>query len=138
GDLTIVDAVTRAPGISNSANPGNGGTSLTARGFSGQGSVLQLVDGTRLFPAPGSISFPVDPWNVERIEVLSGPASVLYGQGALGRAVNVVTRKPNAMRTEVQAEIGYGSQDSWHLAAGAGGPIGRLLSYRVDAIYRRS
>lgn len=138
GDLTIVDAVTRAPGISNSANPGNGGTSLTARGFSGQGSVLQLVDGTRLFPAAGSISFPVDPWNVERIEVLSGPASVLYGQGALGGAVNVVTRKPNAMRTEVQAEIGYGSQDSWHLAAGAGGPIGRLLSYRVDASYRRS
>jgi iron complex outermembrane receptor protein len=138
GDLDIVSAVTRAPGVTTGANPGNGGTALVMRGFGGQGSVLQLYDGVRLFPVAGTITFPVDPWNAERIEVLSGPASVLYGQGALGGAVNVVTRAPNPTRTEMSGEIGYGSQNSAHAAAGVGGPLNRVLSYRVDASYRQS
>ena len=138
GDLDIMSAVTRAPGVTTSANPGNGGTALSLRGFSGQGSVLQLVDGVRLFPVAGTITFPTDPWNVERIELLNGPASVLYGQGALGGAVNIITRPPNAERTEFDAEAGYGSQDSWRAAAGVGGPLGEMLSYRIDASYRAS
>lgn len=138
GDLDILSAVTRAPGVTSSANPGNGGTALALRGFSGQGSVLQLVDGVRLFPVAGTITFPTDPWNVERIELLNGPASVLYGQGALGGAVNIITRQPNADRTEFDAEAGYGSQDSWRAAAGVGGPLGEMFSYRVDASYRAS
>ena len=137
GDLSIVEATTRAPGLSSVANPGNGGTALSARGFSGQGSVLQLIDGVRLFPGAGTITFPTDPWMVELIDVLSGPASVLYGQGALGGAVNVVMRKPTA-QTHGQAEIGYGAQDSVRAAAGIGGPLGETLGYRVDASYRRS
>ena len=137
GDQSIVDAQSRAPGIASVANPGNGGTALSARGFSGQGSVLQLIDGVRLFPAAGTITFPTDPWMVERIDVLSGPASVLYGQGALGGAVNVVMRKPSE-RTEGQAEIGYGAQNSLRAAAGIGGPVSDTLSYRLDASYRRS
>lgn len=138
GDMTVIDATSRAPGITSVGNLGNGGTALAARGFSGQGSVLQLVDGVRLFPAAGTITFPTDPWMVDRIDILSGPASVLYGQGALGGAVNVLMRQPNTVRTQVDGEIGYGSQDSFHVAAGAGGPIGNRLSYRVDGSYRRS
>lgn len=138
GDMSIIEAVTRAPGITSSANPGNGGTSLVARGFSGQGSVLQLYDGIRLFPVAGTITFPTDPFNIERVEVLNGPASVLYGQGALGGAVNVITKKPNSDRTEVEGEAGYGSQNSWHAAAGAGGPLGEALSFRLDGSYRKS
>jgi iron complex outermembrane receptor protein len=138
GDLSVVEAVTRAPGITSVANPGNGGTALAARGFSGQGSVLQLVDGIRLFPVAGTITFPTDPWNVDRIEVLSGPASVLYGQGALGGAINVVSKQPTPDRTVIDGQASFGSQDTWHVAAGAGGPLGEILSYRVDASYRRS
>lgn len=138
GDMSIIDAVTRAPGITSSANPGNGGTALVARGFSGQGSVLQLYDGVRLFPVAGTITFPQDMWNIDRVEILNGPASVLYGQGALGGAVNVITKKPNGEKREVEAEGGYGSQNSWHVAAGAGGPLGDRLSYRLDGSYRKS
>ena len=132
GDLTIVDAVTRATGISSVANPGNGGTALAARGFSGQGSVMILYDGVRLYPGAGTVTFPTDPWTVDRIEVLRGPASVLYGQGAIGGAVNVISRKPNSERTVIDAEAGYGSQDSWRIGAGIGGPASDTLSYRVD------
>lgn len=138
GDQDIQLAVTRAPGVTTSANPGNGGTALAARGFSGQGSVLQLYDGIRLFPVAGTITFPVDPWTVERVEVLNGPASVLFGQGALGGAINVIPRGPNSERTEFEAEAGYGSQQTFHGAAGVGGPLGQALSYRLDASYRRS
>jgi iron complex outermembrane receptor protein len=138
GDMSVIDAESRAPGISNAGNPGNGGTALAARGFSGQGSALQLIDGIRLFPAAGTITFPTDPWMVERIDILNGPASVLFGQGALGGAVNVLMRKPDLHRTEVAGEIGYGTQDSVHAAAGAGGPITERLSYRIDGSYRRS
>ena len=138
GDQDIQAAVTRAPGVSTSANPGNGGTTLAVRGFSGQGSVLQLYDGVRLFPVAGTITFPVDPWTVERIEVLNGPASVLFGPGSLGGAINVIPRGPNAERTEIEAEAGYGAQDSIHAAAGIGGPLGAAFSYRLDASYRRS
>ncbi|HWJ70030.1 MAG TPA: TonB-dependent receptor [Sphingobium sp.] len=137
GDMSIGDAVSRAPGIANVGNPGNGGVALTARGF-GSGSVLQLVDGVRLFPASGSITFPTDPWMVEQIDVLNGPASVLYGQGALGAAVNVIMRKPNRERVEAEGEIGYGSQNSFHAAAGVGGPLTEQLAVRLDASYRRS
>lgn len=138
GDLSIIEAETRAPGITTAANPGNGGTALVARGFSGQGSVLQLVDGIRLFPVAGTITFPTDPWMVERIDVLNGPASVLYGQGSLGGAVNVIARKTSTTRTLAEGEIGYGSQNTFHAAAGLGGPVSDHLSYRMDASYRRS
>ena len=138
GDMVIADAESRAPGITSVGNLGNGGTALAARGFSGQGSVLQLIDGVRLFPAAGTLTFPTDPWMVERIDILNGPASVLYGQGALGGAVNVLMRKPNTQNTEIEGEIGYGSQETIHVAAGIGGPAGEHLSYRVDGSYRRS
>jgi len=138
GDLSVIEAVTRAPGISNVGNPGNGGTALAARGFSGQGSVLQLVDGIRLFPVAGTITYPTDPWTVERIEVLSGPASVLYGQGALGGAVNVVSKTPSFADTVFDAQTSYGSQATKHLAAGIGGPISDKIAYRIDASWRAS
>ena len=138
GDQYVIDAVTRAPGVTSSGDPGNGGTSLSMRGFNGQGSVLQLFNGVRLFPVASTITFPSDPWNIERIEVLSGPASVLYGQGAMGGAINVIPKQPNAERMEAQADVGYGSQNSWHVSGGAGGPLGSGFSFRADASYRQS
>lgn len=138
GDLSIVDAVTRMTGISSVANPGNGGTGLAARGFNGQGSVMILYDGVRLYPGAGTVTFPTDPWTVDRIEVLRGPASVLYGQGAIGGAVNVISKKPNTERTEYEAEAGYGSQDSWRIGAGVGGPMNDTISYSFDISHRES
>lgn len=138
GDVSVIDAVTRATGVTNSGDPGNGDTALAMRGFSGQGSVLQLYDGVRLFPVAGTITFPNDPWNIERIEVLSGPASVLYGQGALGGAINVIPKQPNFDRFDFEGEAGYGSQDTWHVAGGAGGPISQTLAFRADGSYRQS
>ena len=42
----------------------------------------------------GTLTFPYDTWSAQRIEVLRGPASVLYGEGAIGGAINVISKQP--------------------------------------------
>lgn len=138
GDFDFIEAVTRAPGVTASQTPGDGNTNLSLRGFSGQSSVMHLFNGVRLFPVAGSITFPFDTWNVERIEVLNGPGSVLYGQGALGGVVNVIPKSANFEQFEGQARASYGSFDSFSLAGGVGGPIADTLAFRADGSYRRS
>ena len=138
GLSSLIDAKTLAPGISSAPNPGNGGNLLAARGFSGQNSVKQLYRGLEISNAGGVVSFPFDPWNVERIETLSGPASVLYGAGAIGGAVNVVPLAPSLKRLEGRATLGAGSFKSLHQAASLSGPLAPALSFRVDASHRSS
>ncbi|MEG1456299.1 MAG: Plug domain-containing protein, partial [Comamonas sp.] len=70
GTTSVIDAKTLAPGMSSANSPGNGGNVLSARGFTGVNSVKQLYNGLELANAGGVVSFPFDPWNVERIEAL--------------------------------------------------------------------
>ena len=57
GDTSLVDAITRAAGIGNMAHPGNGGSSLSARGFTDTTSVMRLYDGVRQYGGVG-LTFP--------------------------------------------------------------------------------
>jgi hemoglobin/transferrin/lactoferrin receptor protein len=65
------------------------------RGLSGQ-RVLVLMDGTPMNSARGNGPHPslVDPSQIERVEVVRGPASVAYGSDALGGVINIITRQP--------------------------------------------
>jgi iron complex outermembrane receptor protein len=93
GATTVTDAITQAAGITAMRHPGNGGSSLSSRGFTDSNSVAQLYDGVRQYGGVGQ-TFMYDPWAVDSIEVLRGPASVLYGEGAIGGVVNVIPKKP--------------------------------------------
>ena len=67
------------------------------RGFTGYNNVL-LIDGVRLnhsaFRAgPNQYWSTVDPWSIERLEVVRGPHSVLYGSDAVGGTVNVIPKR---------------------------------------------
>lgn len=137
GDTSLLDAITRAPGISAMPHPGNGGSSVAARGFTDTLSVMRLYDGMRQYGGAG-LTFPFDTWAVERIEVLRGPASVIYGDGAIGAVINVVPKKPTrgAIRTELQAALG--TEHSRRFAIGSGGAIDDKWSYRFDASTDRS
>lgn len=89
-----------------------GGGAPYIRGLIGK-QVLILVDGVRLNNSnyrygPHQYLNTIDPGIVERIEVVRGPASVLYGSDALGGAINVITKR----RTEFpkQGETGWMAQ----------------------------
>jgi iron complex outermembrane recepter protein len=131
GDSSIVDAVSRAAGISESPHPGNGGSELGARGFVGASSVTQLYDGVRPYGALG-ITFPFDTWSVDHIDVLRGPASVIYGEGAIGGIVNIVPKKPTRTPIQNEIQLGGGTEGTARLAFGSGGAINDKLSYRFD------
>lgn len=137
GDISLLDAITRAPGVSAMPHPGNGGSSVAARGFTDTLSVMRLYDGMRQYGGAG-LTFPFDTWAIERIEVLRGPASVIYGDGAIGAVINVVPKKPTrgAIHSELQADLGTGN--SRRFAIGSGGAIDEHWSYRFDASTDRS
>jgi iron complex outermembrane receptor protein len=120
------------------ANPGNGFSGLAARGFVDSGSVMQLFDGTQMLVGASTVTFPFDPWMVERIEYLAGPASVLYGNGAIGGVVNVVPRRPDPSLHETEFKIGAGSFNTWRGAFDTAGAIGSQTSYRIDFSANRS
>ncbi|MEN4826360.1 TonB-dependent receptor [Pseudomonas sp. P39-UII1] len=130
-NFTVQDAVTRSPGITFVGSPGDGGTGLSARGFTGQGSVMTLFDGARLYTGAGTQTFPVDPWMVERIDVIRGPASVLYGEGATGAVINVIPKKPVTGDIHNHLRLGYGSWDRQQLGLDSGGSLSERLSYRL-------
>ncbi|MHC3826052.1 TonB-dependent receptor [Pseudomonas sp. G3-19] len=138
GDRSVQDAVSRSTGISRTGTPGDGGTSLQARGFTGQSSVMQLYDGNRMYTGMGTVTFPVDTWAVQRVDVLRGPASVLYGEGATGAVVNVIPKKPFEGEIENHLRVGYGSYDSQQQAFDSGGSLSDTLSYRLNLNRLRS
>lgn len=138
GQTNTNQAITQtATGFTSTAAPGNGGTGLAARGFAGHGAVMQLYDGTRLYVGSGTVTFPFDTWSAERIEVLRGPASVLYGEGAVGGVINVVPKKPTDYFTH-EGEVAIGTDNTQRFGVGSGGPISDQLSYRFDASGIRS
>lgn len=81
----------------------------------------------------------VDPYTLERIEVLRGPSAMLYGQGSTGGVVNLVSKRPLPY---VQREVGVqvGSFNRRQLQADLTGPLGAdgAWSYRLVALARES
>jgi len=130
-DFTVLDAVTRSAGFTGEANPGNGGQSIAARGFRGQGAVTKLFDGTSYFNAFGTITFPFDTWGVERIEVLKGPSSVLYGEGGIGGAINVIPKQPQQEHSR-HVRVTVGEDDTTFVGIGMTGGLTDELAYRFD------
>ena len=92
----LYDLMARLPGVSMLRNGARGSaTSLSIRGNQGDHSLF-LVDGVRIGSATlGSATLGLINTNsIERIEVVSGPKSNLYGADAMGGVVNIITRKP--------------------------------------------
>ena len=91
--LTMSDAVSRLPGLALSRD-GMWETALSIRGL-GRSNVVTLVDNTRIETSTdlsGGLSL-VNPLDLERVEVMKSSGSVLSGSGALGGAVQLVTRR---------------------------------------------
>lgn len=98
----------------------------------------QVLDGMRETFSYYNIARP-DPYALERIEIVRGPSSVLYGQGPVAGIVNLVSKRPQAETArEVVAQVG--SFDRKQLAADLTGPLsadGEWL-YRIVGLHRDS
>ncbi|MFY9178909.1 MAG: TonB-dependent receptor plug domain-containing protein [Venatoribacter sp.] len=94
GDSDVSQALKQAIGVTTSSNGSTG--SISIRGFNSN-HTLVLVDGFRRTNNYGSSNpSQIGYFDIERIEVIRGPLSSLYGSEALGGVVNVVTRNPGA------------------------------------------
>lgn len=72
--------------------------------------------------------------NVERVEVLKGPAAVLYGRGSAGGIINRVTKKP-VRETLREATVSVGSYDLRRLDVDLGGALGSNAAFRLTGAY---
>ena len=109
-------------------------SSYFIRGFSLSNSSNYLRNGRTFFHLA---SVPVEILN--RVEVLKGPSSVLYGTSTPGGMINMVTKTPlNEFGGFIKGTVG--SDDLYHLHADVSGPLTQdgELSYRVSAVYEDS
>lgn len=84
------------------------------------------------------INRPGNTWNIASIDILKGPGSVLYGQGAIGGAVNIVNKSPDFRADSVQALASYASFDTLSLGAGGNHILSDTAAARIDASYHRT
>lgn len=119
GLRTAVEAVEAAVGMTGGTNFGSIPTYST-RGFGGN-NVTVLRDGIRQNTASQS-SRTVDSFLLDRIEVLKGPDGLMFGEGAIGGAVNYISKSPTA-NFRGDALASYGAWGSYRVGLGAGGPL---------------
>ncbi|MFE0017619.1 TonB-dependent siderophore receptor [Mesorhizobium sp. NPDC059054] len=87
------------------------------------------MDGLQLF-SHGFGGFYVDQFGLERIEVLKGPASVLYGGSNPGGVINYVSKRPD-FETRRYVETGINDAGNAYLGVDLGGVSNNVVSYRV-------
>jgi len=94
-------------------------------------------DGTRVMLK--AFDNVVEPYGLERVKVLRGPASVLYGEGVPGGVVNVVSKRPTD-KNIVEGQLEIGTYDRYQAAFDIGGPISddNGLQVRLTALGRKS
>lgn len=140
----IGEVLARLPGVSaTSFSPGASRPVL--RGFGGD-RVRVLIDGIGTIDAAGTSddhAVAVDPLIADRIEVLRGPAVLLYGSQAIGGAVNVVTRRiPPRLPDEPIHVDALAAFDSAYDRREAGlsldVPVGSAVAFHVDGSFRET
>jgi vitamin B12 transporter len=130
GYVTLTDALSAIPGlrVSQSGGPG-GNASIFVRGTNSN-AVLVLRDGMPIndaSDASGAFNFGVDTLaDVERIEVIRGPMAALYGSGAIGGVINLISRQGHEPGLHISGELagGYPAQGQGNIvASGIQGPF---------------
>jgi len=123
GLTEVYDILGLSSGVSNSQRASGASESYTVRGFTTFFTARNGNTNLRSF----------DSANVARVEVVNGPASVLYGQIDPGGVANTVTKQPSA-RASSNLRLEVGSWAYFRAELGTTGPLNKskTLTYRVD------
>lgn len=130
GVTSMQDALRNAPGVSFSSGDGQR-DQVVIRGFTAIAD--WFVDGVR----DDALYFR-DLSDTERIEVLKGPAAVLYGRGSSGGLINRVTKKPVFGESFGEVSLGLGSHDFKRATADLNTPIGENMAFRLNVAREKS
>ena len=95
GYRTVTEAAQGAVGVTSGDSPGDP-SAFSMRGFTNS-QINMLYNGIKIGPQ-NMTSRPMDAANLERVEILKGPASLMSGEGATGGAINFVTRQPHSLQ----------------------------------------
>ncbi|MBW2617651.1 MAG: TonB-dependent receptor [Deltaproteobacteria bacterium] len=139
--LSVTDLLEAVPGLVVRDYTGTGAlASVDLRGFGDTGGLhtLVTVDGRRINQiSHAGVDFTTIPVeNIERIEILHGPAGVLYGDSAVGGVINIVT-KEGVGPIAAKVRGGYGSYEAWGGQAFLQGGADEF-SYFVSARYHHT
>jgi len=119
GTTTLRDALRNVAGISLAAGEGGAqGDNLTIRGFTARNDIF--IDGMRDFG-----SYYRDPFNLEEIQVLQGPSSVMFGRGSTGGVVNLTTKTPQ-LSPFVTGTVDFGTDRTKRIAVDIDKPLPAL------------
>lgn len=130
GYRTVSEVAQGAVGVTSGDNPSEP-SAFSMRGFSNS-QINVLYNGIKIGPQNMTSRF-MDTANLESVEFLKGPASLLSGEGASGGAINFVTRQPTTGPVRNDAEFSYDSLNSFRSHYGSGGSTNvDGLDYRFD------
>ncbi|MDY6878928.1 MAG: TonB-dependent receptor [Desulfatiglans sp.] len=120
-------------------NYGGAAEEIHIRGMKANGSQV-FVNGVNInSPSLGSADVGRLPLNnIERIEVIKGSGSLLYGSGAVGGIINIITKRPERDKTDLKFSTGYGSKGAFHLSAEQGMFLLGDIGYYITANYRET
>ncbi len=137
----VEDLLRQVPGLHVDRPGGRGGlSSVYVRGGDPNFTVV-FIDGIRVNDPTnargGSFDFStLNPQEIERIEIVRGPRSSLYGSDALGGVINIVTRNPERKKSVV-AEARAGYKDFYDAMAGYSGPFRENADVSLNFQYTR-
>lgn len=136
GVSTIGEVIRDIPGVEleNDGTPGL--VRVSIRGEGTQRTTI-LIDGQKISEHKSMSGAPIliDPSAVERVEVIKGPASVLYGSDAIGGVINIITKKGGTRPVQFDISAGYnGSGDGFISNASVYGSINGF-KYRLSGSY---
>ncbi len=135
--ISIADALQYTPSIqANYFGEDNKQDWFVIRGFKQANSGL-YQDGTRLYSS-GFYSWQIDPFGLERVEILRGPGSALYGQTPPGGVINVVSKRPQFDGGSGQFSAEFGTDDRKQLSLDVNSEVSDKVAFRLQALTRKN
>lgn len=134
GVIGLEEVVTTMPSVEERTGRGDGGFFIRGVGsrFAGiDAAVSNYMDG--VFQSRGNVS-NFSAVDIERVEVLRGPQGTLYGRGANGGAVNLVTKDPVLGEFGGYMNVGFGNFDDQHIEGALNVPVSDRIAIRLAGV----